>query len=163
MAGGLLHHRRHPGGDTSLAQVQGQDGQILTFRFREVEDKPQLHSSVVRVVFEVGEEAVEDVATPAAIGSRDVDAPLRQTEEYIGGDVARDRGLAEGLEGRRVEAVDALGNTPRGEGAQNADVPGLVDGLECGSLRDNGVSPGERKEAPVRPIPEFLTARKSST
>ena len=94
---------------------------------------------------------------PGLIRGRDVDAPLRQVEQDLGGDVTGDRGLPEGVEGRGIEPIDPLGDPPGSQSTQDADVMSLVRRLEGLPLGDDGVGSRQRQEAPVGPVPQFLS------
>ena len=79
-------------------------------------------------------------------------------EQDFGRDVAGDRRLPEGVEGRGIEPVDPLGDTPGGQGTQDADVLSLVRRLESLPPGHDGVGCRQRQEAPVGPVPQLLSA-----
>ena len=158
LAGGFLQHRLHAPGNPAFAQVDRHDDQLVACSTGHVQDEAKLRSPIVHVVFEVGEEPVERGSLPGLIRGRDVDAPLGEVEQNLGGDVAGDRGLPEGVEGRGIEPIDPLGHPPGCQSTQDADVLSLVRRLEGLPLGDDGVGSRQRQEAPVGPVPEFLSA-----
>ena len=126
MAGSFLQHGLHALGNAAFAQVDRHDDQFVACCTGHVEDEAKFGSPIVHVVFEVGEEPVEGGSLPGLIRGRDVDAPLREVEQDFGGDVTGDRGLPEGVEGRGIEPVDPLGDSPGSQSTQDADVMSLV-------------------------------------
>ena len=126
MAGSFLQHGFHALGNPAFAQVDRHDDQFIACCSGHVQDEAKFGSPIVHVIFEVGEEPVEGGSLPGLVRGRDVDAPLREVKEDLGGDVAGDRGLPEGVEGRGIEPVDPLGHPPGSQSTQDADVMSLV-------------------------------------
>ena len=158
MASSLLQHRLYPTSDPTFAEVDRHDDQVITCWTRYIEDETKLGSPIVHVGFEMGEEAVEVGSLPGLVSGRDVNAPFREMKKNLGWDVTGDGGFPQSVEGRWIKSVNSLGDSPRSQSAQNADVLGLARRPDCLSLDHDCVSSRQRQEAPVRPIPEFLSA-----
>ncbi len=126
LTGSFFQHRLHALRNAAFAQVDRHDDQLVPGSTGHVEDEAKLGSLIIHVTFEVSEESVEGGSLPGLFGGRDVDAPLRQVVQDLGRDVPGDRGLPNGIKGRRIEPVDSLGHSPGSQSTQNADVMSLV-------------------------------------
>jgi len=118
----LLEHFFHSICNAAFPHVYRHYEHLLTGRGGDIEDKAEIGSTVVRIIFKVREETVESGPLPRLARRRDVDAPLRQVVENGGRDVASNWSFPDGVKRRRVESIDPLSHSPCSQSTQEGNM-----------------------------------------
>src|SRR5690606_37818104 len=87
--------------------------------------------------------------------------PLRQSEQYLGRNLALEQCIGEFGGDVRVESVDALGVAPGADGGESGHVVDAVQAEPVSSSvgADDGVPSGHWQKAPARPFGEVRASR----